>query len=67
MTIRSGKKLANPPFVEVSSEKLVYDKVVSHNVVNDDDVNDIVVHDNDATDTVINEKHGKSKSKSLIF
>ena len=59
MTTRSGKQVADPSFVELSSKKLVSDNVVNDNVV----VNDTVVNDNDATDTVTNEKHDKSKSK----
>ena len=60
MTTRSGKQVADPSFVELSSKKLVSDNVVNDNVV----VNDTVVNDNDATDTVTNEKHDKSKSKT---
>ena len=35
VTIRSGKQLADPSLIEVSSEKLVSDSVIPNNVVND--------------------------------
>ena len=48
VTTRSGKQLVDPSFVEVSSEKLVFDYAISDNVVNDNVVvDDIVVNDNE--------------------